>query len=144
MGKNRKKPRAKGVKNRRFGRWSLAELKQEPKTAEWRAAREREVQSRYEKNAASISTVREVWKGARHQGTQDYYVVVFKEIKYYYRLSLLFSGHKYMWQLEDWRCHKKKISIVYGDKDRALHAMECGWEEGTRFGITWKTELDIS
>ncbi len=176
MGKNRKKPRNKSAKNRRFGRWSNAALKPLPKpvnpgsgrqavpgitqvgAAEYRdraaslgkpeaplrySRDEAVAQARYMQNDISLHHIREVWKGSLRQGVTQYVREVHREIKNYYRLSLLFAGRKHIWQLEDWRCHKVKLSIVYGDRNRALHAMECGWEGDARFGITWKSEYEL-
>jgi hypothetical protein len=173
VGKNRKKPRAKGEKNRRFGRWSNAALKPvnpgsgqkaTPGITQVGAAEYREraaslgrpeaplrlsrdqvaAHARYMENEILRHHIRELWASHNRTGSNVFYQIVYKEIKFYYKLSLMFSGHRFIWMLEDWRCHKKKFSIVYGDKNRAIHAMECGWEEGTRFGITWKTEIPLS
>jgi hypothetical protein len=173
MGKNRKKPRNKGEKNRRFGRWSNAALKPvnpgsgqkatpgitQVGAAEYRdrasslgkpeaplrhSRDEAAARARYMENELSLHHIRKIWRGPRHQGVEEYLrVAVYKEIQNYYRLTLLMHAGRYAWMLEDWRIQKKKFSISYGDRDRAIHAMECGWEEGKRFGITWKTELDL-
>lgn len=167
MGKNRKKPRNKGVKNRRYGRWSnqstntgsttpgtlqvgLAAYREraaslgKPEAPLRHSRDEAAARARYMENEILRHHIRELWTSHNRTGSNVYYQIVYREIKFHYKLSLMFSGHNFIWMLEDWRCSKKKFSIVYHDKARAEHALECGWEEGTRFGITWKTEVPLS
>src|SRR5882672_4171584 len=104
MGKNRKKPRNKGAKNRRYSTFSNAALNTGPSpvnpgsghkavpgvtqvgAAEYRERAasigkpeaplrhkrdEETAQVRYMQNQMSLTTIREMWRGPRHQGIQD-------------------------------------------------------------------------
>ncbi|HEY2810511.1 MAG TPA: hypothetical protein VGJ00_03880 [Rhabdochlamydiaceae bacterium] len=141
MGKNRKKPRKKG-KHRRYALRSEAKPFNTGPTpasveAHWREERKIEEQKRNTQNQVSLSQIREIWKGSRRQGEIEYYRIVVKEIKHYYQLALQFSGNQFVWEYTDWRTEKRKLSIVYGSKERAFEVMN------SERGITWKTEMDF-
>lgn len=177
MGKNRKKPRNKGAKNRRYQVFSNAAVntgptnpvnpgsgrKAVPGVTQVGAAEYREraaligqpeaplrhsrdeavAQARSMQNQISMHHVREMWRGQRHHGIQDFYIEVHREIKFYFRVALLFSGHKFIWMYEDRRREKRKFSIVYGSRERALDAFERGYEDERGRGIVWKFEVDF-
>lgn len=92
-------------------------------------------------NECRRAIIREQWKGQRHQGVLDYNFVVYKEIKMYYRLCLHFSGHIWHWVFEDWRTMKRKISVVYGSKERAEEILNLDPNGMSR--IVWKIEVDL-
>lgn len=179
MGKNRKKPRNKGAKNRRYQPFSNAAVntgppqtnpvnpgsgrKAVPGVTQVGAAEYREraasigkpeaplrhsrdelvARSRYMQNQISMHHVREMWRGPRHQGITDFFMEVHREIKFYYKVALLFSGHQFIWMYEDWRTEKRKFSIVYGSRERALQAFSLGYEDERGRGIVWKFEVDF-
>lgn len=92
------------------------------------------INERLIRNEASLAYMREVWIGSRRQGITDFYCEVVKEIKFTYRLALLFSGRRFIWMCEDWRTEKRQFSIVYSSRERAFQVKD------SERGITWYLE----
>lgn len=146
----RKKPVKHSVKNRRYKVRSNAAMNGGVTETGKRLSPERKAEvivedragnDRLLENHVRRMIVREQWKGLRHQGSETFNRIVVREIAMYFRLSLLFHGREWFWVFDDWRCSRRKISILYGSKDRAFQVLSIDPDKMS--GIVWKTEVDL-